>query len=136
MWSIISLRSIITRQIYLANKTARLPYQKSRNGSLFSFVAAPQISAEQEGDAPQAGNTDDGIDDPADYRILATKDPGDKVKLENTHQAPVDATDDGQKLCQSIQHNEFPPFFIGMVLSFPCVEFLFFFDWRRSFYSL
>lgn len=60
--------------------------------------------AKQQCDAPDAGETDEGIDDPAEYRALAAKQPCHKVKLKNTDQTPVQAADDRKDQCYRI-HN-------------------------------
>ena len=51
---------------------------------------------EEQGNAPQAGQTNQGIDDSAEDCILPAKKPRNQVKLENTDQTPVGAADNGK----------------------------------------
>ena len=50
--------------------------------------------AEEQGNTPDACQCDDRIDDATEYRVLATENPCDKVKLEKTDATPVQSTDD------------------------------------------
>lgn len=68
------------------------------------IVAAAAASAQQKRDAPQAGQTNDGIDDPAQQSVLTAKQPGYQIELKNTYQTPVCAADDRQDQCQSVKH--------------------------------
>lgn len=67
-------------------------------------IAAAMASAEQEGNAPQAGKTNEGVNNPADNGTLAAKEPCHKVKLENTDQPPVGTADDGKNQSKCIDH--------------------------------
>jgi hypothetical protein len=60
----------------------------------FLFTIHMTISAKQQTNAPQTCQCDDRIDDTAEDRILAAKQPCYKVKLENTNQTPVKGADD------------------------------------------
>lgn len=64
----------------------------------FSALFALDFSslAEQQRNAPQARKAHNGINDPAEDRTLPAKQPGNKIKLENAHKAPVQAADNGQ----------------------------------------
>lgn len=70
----------------------------------FLIIAAAAASAEQERNAPQTGQTDDGVNDPAEQCALTAKKPGNQIELENTYKTPVRASNDGQNQCQSIKH--------------------------------
>jgi hypothetical protein len=59
---------------------------------------------EQKGYAPKTSQTDHCVNDPAEQRILSAEQPGDKIKLKNAYQSPVQAADNGENLCQSV-HN-------------------------------
>ena len=52
--------------------------------------------AEEERDAPDAGERNDGINDAAEDRGLAAAQPCHKVKLEQADAAPVQRADDGE----------------------------------------
>ena len=67
-------------------------------------VATAVASAEQERNAPQAGKSNEGVNNPADNGILATKEPCHKVKLENSDQSPVGTADDGKNQSKCIDH--------------------------------
>ena len=62
-------------------------------------VSCAHALAEQQGNAPQAGKTHKGVDDPAEDGILTAKQPCYKVELKNAHKAPVKGTDNGQDQC-------------------------------------
>ena len=66
-----------------------------------AFVAAAAF-AEQQADAPEAGEADEGVDDAGDDGGLAAEDPGDEVKFENADQAPIQGADDGKNQCDGI----------------------------------
>ena len=68
----------------------------------------------QQGNAPDARQRHDGIDDTADKTVLPAADPRHEVKLEQTDAAPVERTDDGQDQCNSIHadHDSFYKLFI------------------------
>ena len=51
-------------------------------------------SAEQQGNAPQAGKTNKCIDNAADNCILSSENPCNKVEFENADQPPVEGTND------------------------------------------
>ena len=52
--------------------------------------------AEQQRNAPQAGDAHHRIDDAADDRGLTAANVGNQIEAEQAHQQPVDAADDGQ----------------------------------------
>ena len=62
----------------------------------FLLVITASASAEKQGNAPQACQADDGVDDAAYQSVLAAENPGHQVELENAHKAPVNASDDGK----------------------------------------
>ena len=68
-------------------------------------VNAGTVFPEQKGNAPKTCQANDGVNDSAQQRILATEDPRHQVKLENTHQAPVQRADDAQDQSDSIQNS-------------------------------
>ena len=68
-----------------------------------SFPVRKRLFAEQEGNAPETGQPDDGINDPAEQGAGAAEEPGYQIKLENAYQPPVDTADDGQNQRKGIQ---------------------------------
>ena len=62
--------------------------------TLFTFHK--RVLAKQEGNTPQTGEPNHGIDDPAEKGTLAAKKPGHKIKLENSNKTPVQTADYGQ----------------------------------------
>lgn len=66
----------------------------------FHSVSIP----EQEGDAPQSSQSDQREDHAANSSSLATKQPANDIKLEDTDAAPVDGTDDDQDQRNLVQH--------------------------------
>ncbi len=64
-----------------------------RSGLLFGH---PVPIPEDQGNAPQGGDTHQGENDPGNNGILTSADPGYQVKTENAHQPPVDAANDDQ----------------------------------------
>ena len=69
--------------------------------------------AENQRDAPDAGESHDGVNDAAEERVLSAEDPGDNIELEKTNGSPVQSTDDRQNERKSVEHNENPSFHIG-----------------------
>jgi hypothetical protein len=70
----------------------------------FLLIAAAALLAEQEGNAPQSGKTDDSVNNTTENCVLTAKDPGNQIELENTDQTPVNTADDRQDQRQNIQH--------------------------------
>ena len=70
--------------------------------ALHILCGRKRTSAEQKRNAPDAGQTDNGVDDAADSRGLSAKDPCHKVKFENADQTPVDGADDAENQCKSV----------------------------------
>ena len=68
-----------------------------------SFALDLSALAKQKGNAPQASQSHQCIDDAADNAALPTKQPGHQIKLENSHQTPVEAANDGKDQCDGIQ---------------------------------
>ena len=68
------------------------------------FVAVAKLLSEQEGSTPQTSQTNDGIDDAAEERVLTAKEPCNKIKLKDTDQTPVDTADDRQDQSKHIDH--------------------------------
>ena len=60
------------------------------------FYLRGVIFPEQQSDAPQAGNTDERIDDAADQGHLTAAEKRDAVKAEESYAAPVQSAYDGQ----------------------------------------
>lgn len=54
---------------------------------------------EKKRNAPDTGKTNDGVDNSAYTCGLTTKDPGNKIKLENANERPVQRADYGQGKC-------------------------------------
>ena len=69
--------------------------------NLFAVDLLP-ASAEQQGNAPQTSQTNQGIDDPAEYSALSAKEPRNQIKLKNANQSPVNGTDNGKDQCNCI----------------------------------
>ncbi len=72
-------------------------------GTLVSGFHSVSIP-EQEGDAPQSSQSDQCEDHTADSSSLATKQPANDIKLEDTDAAPVDGADDDQDQRNLVQH--------------------------------
>ena len=62
----------------------------------FLFLFQEALPPKQEGNTPQTGQGDHGINQTAEQRTGAAEQPGHQVKLKNSHQSPVYTTDDGQ----------------------------------------
>lgn len=60
----------------------------------YLVVAVAQPLAEQEGSTPQTGKANDGVNDAAEDRILASKQPRNQVKLKDSYETPVSAAND------------------------------------------
>ena len=72
--------------------------------SLFA-INARAILPKQQGDAPQTCQSNNAVNDPAENSTLTAEDPGYQVKLEKTHKAPVDRTDNRKDQRNSIHSN-------------------------------
>ena len=68
---------------------------------LYAIVVS---GAEQERDAPNACESNHGINDAAENGQLAAEQKGNAVKTEQTDTAPVQRTDDRQQQCYSVNH--------------------------------
>ena len=99
----------------LFNKTPmyRTGLAAGHGGFLYLVVAVTEFFPEQERCAPQTGQANNGVDDSAEQGILTAEDPSHKVKLENTNKTPVDTANDRQDQRKHIDHDLFPPFYIG-----------------------
>jgi len=65
---------------------------------------------EEQRNAPNAGKSDNGIDNSADQSVLSSTDPSDNVKLEQTDATPVQRADNGQGQRDSVHnHPAVPP---------------------------
>lgn len=62
---------------------------------LFFCAEFCSVSAEEHCNAPQTGKTYKGVNDAAKQRILPSKQPCNKVKLENADETPVQGANDG-----------------------------------------
>ena len=60
------------------------------------------VLPEQKRCAPDTGDGNQCVDDPAEQGRLAAEEPGHQVELEQRHQAPVQAADDGEDQCDHI----------------------------------
>ena len=69
---------------------------------LIRFPGAKGMILPEQGNAPDASQPNDGINDPADQCALSTKNPGHQVKLKDPHQRPVQRADDRQHQCGKI----------------------------------
>ena len=61
--------------------------------------------AEEEGDAPDTGQSDHGIDDARRHGGGSAADPGDQIELEQTDATPVQRADDGNNERDAIQNH-------------------------------
>ena len=59
---------------------------------------------EEQGNAPDTGQGDNGVDYTADRGALSAKSPSHYVELEQADAAPVDGADDHKDQGQSVQH--------------------------------
>ena len=82
---------------------------------LFLVAAAQAASAEEEGHGPQTAQGDHGVKN-AGYHAACSEDPCHQVKVEDTHQTPVDAAYDAQNQCQNIHKIPLP--------SLSCLDYL------------
>lgn len=67
-----------------------------------------RVAAEQERDAPECCKADEAVDDAAHDACLPTKQEGDTVEPKQADAAPVQAADDGEDQCNSIEHKNSP----------------------------
>ena len=70
------------------------------DGCRFFFVCGligVGIGLEQQGDAPQTGQTDHGVDNARQQGGRTATDPSDQIKLEQANATPVERTDDGDE---------------------------------------
>ena len=58
-------------------------------------IARTGLSAKQQRQAPQTGQANHSIDDPADRSGLSTEDPGHQVKFKKADKAPIYRANDG-----------------------------------------
>ena len=70
----------------------------------FLFVLQHGISAKQERNAPQAGQTNQGVYQTAEQGTLTAEEPCHQVESENSHQAPVQTANNGNDRCNGIHH--------------------------------
>lgn len=96
-------------------------WQLPQGAAIFLFSLNDLVSAKQEGNAPQTSKSDNGIDQSAEQRTGAAKQPGYQIKLENTYESPVQAADDRKNQSDRIQ-TFLPPFQIRVPLA--CAVFL------------
>ena len=101
-------------------------FNRASWGVSLLIVAVAKLFPEQEGSAPQTGETDDSVDDAAEERILTAKEPCNKIKLKDTDQTPVDTADDRQDQSKHIDHVIIPPYKYWLILSFPKILELYF----------
>lgn len=67
---------------------------------LFTFNDC--LFAEKEGNTPQAGQCDYGINQPAEQGTCTAEKPGNQIKLKNTDEPPVEAADNCQNQSNGI----------------------------------
>ena len=68
------------------------------------------IFPEQQRDAPQCGDTHQGIDNAADKGSLPAEYPGHQIELENTDGTPVDSADNHQDQGNNVEHRSIRSF--------------------------
>ena len=72
----------------------------------FLLIGLPnEVSAEEGCNTPKSGKADNGVNNTRNQRPLAAKEPRYQVKLKQTHETPVDRSNDRKNKCQSIQGN-------------------------------
>ena len=91
--------------------TAAIPVW-DRSGGILMGLCLGHALAEQQRNAPQSGNTDDGVDDAADGGSLTAANICHKVESEQTHKQPVDGADDRYDKGSTIKH-KITPFLTG-----------------------
>ena len=69
---------------------------------LCALVAFLVRRAEQQGQAPQGGQSHHHIDGPGDPGAGSAADEGHKVEIEQADGAPVEAADNGQRQCELV----------------------------------
>ena len=83
--------------------TFSLHLHSSAELPVFSLFAFDCVSpAKQQGDAPDARQAHQGIDDAAEQGIHPAEEPGHQVKLEKADEPPVQTPHDGKDLCNGI----------------------------------
>ena len=90
----------------------RPPRARRRNRLRFDAFAG----AEDEGNAPDAGESDYCVDDTADDGILTAEEPGNGVELKETDAAPVEGADNGKNQSNTIHQHK------RSILSWPEAE--------------
>jgi len=76
------------------------------SASAVDFLSVP----EEQGDAPDAGQRDDGVDDAGKDGSLTAADPRHDVKAEKSDGTPVERADDDEDQSDSINHVTETPF--------------------------
>lgn len=93
--------------------------RQHRYGAAFSLFTIDMLTlAEQQGDTPKTRQTNKRINDSAQDGILAAEQPCNKVKLEDTNKAPVQAADDRENQCYRI-HMFYLHYFLWLSIEFP-----------------
>src|SRR5699024_2943472 len=93
-----------------AKKRFRRASPRKRFAEASLALADGVTLAEEQRDAPQAGNADDGVDHAADHRGLPAAEVGHQVELKQADQQPVDGAEDGDDERSTIQHDVSTPF--------------------------
>ena len=87
---------------------------RRRSADVLRFDAF--AGAEDEGNAPDAGESDYCVDDTADDGILTAEEPGNGVELKETDAAPVEGADNGKNQSNTIHQHK------RSILSWPEAE--------------
>ena len=75
---------------------------------LLLFRLVHQSAAEQQSDAPNGGESYEGVDNAADCGSLAAKNVGHKVKPEKADKTPVESADDAENKGDAIHKHDYP----------------------------
>ena len=82
-------------------------YIKSPKHGLFLLCLVHKSAAEEQGDAPDGGESDEGVDNAADGGGLSAENVGHKVESEKTHETPVESADYGEDKGDAIHKHVF-----------------------------
>lgn len=76
-----------------------------RASTLLIFLVMIIRSAKQDADAPEAGKTDERVNDAAQNRVLTAEDPSHQIELREADKTPVDGADCCENQGDGIQIN-------------------------------
>jgi hypothetical protein len=94
--------------LYESSRQARLKRRVARYKPQFSGFVLDFPLAEQKRDAPQTRNSYQRINHAAEYGRLTAEQVGHQIERKQTHQQPVDGSDDDQNQRYTVQHGNSP----------------------------